>query len=46
MTYLYLIAISHFREASALGCTIYDINAQSRGALSYDALAEEVLGLW
>lgn len=37
---------THFREASALGCTIYDIDAQSRGALSYDALAEEVLDLW
>lgn len=37
---------THFREASALGCTIYDIDAQSRGALCYDALAEEVLKLW
>ena len=37
---------THFREASALGCTIYDIDAQSRGALCYDALAEEVLALW
>ena len=37
---------THFREASALGCTIYDIDAQSRGALSYDSLAEEVLSLW
>ncbi|MGE9985894.1 ParA family protein [Desulfovibrio sp. SGI.169] len=37
---------THFREASALGCTIYDIDVQSRGALSYDSLAEEVLSLW
>lgn len=37
---------THFREASALGCTIYDIDPQSRGAVSYDTLAEEVHGLW
>ena len=37
---------THFREASALGCTIYDIDEQSRGAHNYNALAEEVLRLW
>lgn len=37
---------TRFREASALGCTIYDIDVHSRGALCYDSLAEEVLTLW
>lgn len=37
---------TRFREASALGCTVYDIDVHSRGALCYDALAEEVLALW
>ena len=37
---------THFREASALGCTIYDIDPQSRGAICYDALAKEVIELW
>lgn len=37
---------THFREASALGCTVYDIDARSRGAQCYDALAGEVLELW
>lgn len=37
---------THFREASALGCTIYDIDSNSRGALNYQALAREVVDLW
>lgn len=37
---------TRFREASALGCTVYDIDVHSRGALCYDALAKEVLALW
>ncbi|MBQ9405543.1 MAG: ParA family protein [Desulfovibrio sp.] len=37
---------THFREASALGGTIYDIDPHSRGALAYTALAEEVVHLW
>ena len=37
---------THFREASAQGCTIYDIDARSRGATGYDSLAQEVLKLW
>ena len=30
----------------AQGCTIYDIDARSRGATGYDSLAQEVLKLW
>ena len=37
---------THFREASALGGTIYDIDARSRGALAYAQLANEVVQLW
>ncbi|QCC85832.1 ParA family protein [Desulfovibrio desulfuricans] len=37
---------THFREASAQGCTIYDIDARSRGAGGYDSLAQEVVTLW
>ncbi len=37
---------THFREASALGVSIYDIAPESRGALAYNALSEEVLTLW
>lgn len=37
---------TRFREASALGCSIYDIDPHARGARAYDALAEEVLQLW
>ncbi|SDF25847.1 ParA family protein [Desulfovibrio legallii] len=37
---------THFREASARGCTIYGIDTHSRGARAYDSLAEEVLALW
>lgn len=37
---------THFREASALGCTIYDIDPNSRGAVNYAELAQEVLNLW
>lgn len=37
---------THFREASALGGTIYDIDAASRGAVGYSALADEVVKLW
>ncbi|MBQ9452480.1 MAG: ParA family protein [Desulfovibrio sp.] len=37
---------THFREASALGGTIFDIDAHSRGALAYTELADEVEHLW
>ena len=37
---------TRFREASALGKVIFDIDAQSKGALGYAALAEEVVALW
>lgn len=37
---------THFREASARGCTIYGVDAHSRGARAYESLAEEVLALW
>mgnify|MGYP002092536467 FL=1 len=33
---------THFREASARGCTIYGVDAHSRGARAYESLAEEV----
>lgn len=37
---------TRFREASAQGCTIYDLDAKSRGALCYECLAKEVMSLW
>ena len=37
---------TRFREASALGCSIYDLDPETRGAREYDALTEEVLRLW
>lgn len=37
---------TRFREASALGKVIYDIDPQSKGARGYSALAEEVVALW
>ncbi|MEG2173125.1 MAG: ParA family protein [Desulfovibrionaceae bacterium] len=37
---------TRFREASALGCSVYDIDPQTRGARAYDALAAEVMLLW
>lgn len=37
---------TRFRDASALGCSVYDIDPQTRGALAYDALAAEVMLLW
>lgn len=37
---------THFREASARGCSIYDIDPRSQGAAAYDALAGEVQSLW
>ncbi len=37
---------TRFREASALGTTIYQIAPDSRGAIEYNALSEEVLKLW
>lgn len=37
---------TRFREASALGCSIYDLDPETRGAREYDALTEEVLQLW
>ena len=35
-----------FAKASARGCTIYGVDAHSRGARAYESLAEEVLALW
>lgn len=37
---------TRFREASALGCSIYDLDVDARGAQAYNALAQEVLELW
>lgn len=34
---------THFREASALGKSIYGVDSRSRGALAYASLADEVL---
>lgn len=36
---------TRFREASALGKSIYGVDARSRGALAYAALADEVIAL-
>lgn len=36
---------THFREASAMGCSIFEIDAKSRGSLAYNELADEVLAL-
>lgn len=36
---------THFREASAKGCSIFGIDANSRGAKAYAELADEVLAL-
>jgi len=37
---------TRFREASAMGKVIYEIDPHSRGARGYTALAEEVEALW
>ncbi len=37
---------TRFREASAMGCSIYDIDPETQGARAYDYLAEEVMNLW
>ncbi len=37
---------TRFRDASAMGKVIYDIDPHSRGAQGYAALAEEVAALW
>lgn len=37
---------THFRDASALGCSIFEVDPRSRGALAYDALADEVQAVW
>lgn len=37
---------TRFREASAKGCSIFGVDAQSRGAQAYSSLADEVLALW
>jgi chromosome partitioning protein len=37
---------TRFRDASALGQVIFDIDPASRGARAYEDLAEEVTGLW
>jgi chromosome partitioning protein len=36
---------TRLREASAQGCVIYDLDPQSRGALAYTALAQELTAL-
>ena len=36
---------TRLREASAQGCVIYDLDPQSRSALAYTALAEEIVQL-
>lgn len=36
---------THFREASAKGCSIFGIDPNSRGARAYTALADEVLAM-
>ncbi len=37
---------TRFREASALGASVYDIAPDCRGAQAYDELSEEVVNLW
>ncbi len=37
---------TRFREASALGTSVYNIAPDCRGAQSYDELSEEVIKLW
>ena len=37
---------THFREASAMGGTIFEIDEHSRGAVGYAALADELMELW
>lgn len=34
---------THFRDASATGCSIYEIDPRSRGAVAYNSLADEVM---
>lgn len=36
---------THFREASAMGCSIFEIDEKSRGAVAYSELADEVLAM-
>lgn len=36
---------TRFREASALGCSIYNVDPKSQGARAYEALAKEVVKL-
>lgn len=36
---------TRFREASALGCSIFEVDSKSRGAQAYNALADEILAL-
>lgn len=36
---------THFREASAMGCSIFEIDPRSRGSKAYNELADEVLAL-
>lgn len=36
---------THFREASAMGCSIFEIDPKSRGSVAYNELADEVLAL-
>lgn len=37
---------THFREASALGRVVYDIDPACRGAVAYETLAKEVVAIW
>lgn len=34
---------TRFREASAMGCSVFEVDPRSRGAAAYDHLADEVL---
>lgn len=36
---------THFREASAAGCSIFEIDPRSRGAQAYESLADEILAI-
>lgn len=36
---------THFREASALGCSIFEVDPKSRGSIAYSQLADEIIAL-
>lgn len=37
---------TQFREASALGRVVYDVDPDCRGAQAYENLAKEVMAIW